>query len=132
MKHTFHCCNCGHCCLNLVDAYNGCVSDADLQRWRDLGRDDLHAWVKTLDLGPDNKLHTAWVDPESKDDVERCPWLLERLDRKGHLCGIDDIKPDHCRAYPEHQKHAAATGCKGYHKTSEQLSVISDQREKNL
>ena len=91
MKQTFTCNCCGHCCLNLIDAYNGCVSDADLERWRRLGRDDLLVWVKTLDLGPGNKLHTAWVDPETGDDVERCPWLLDLLDQKGHICGINDV-----------------------------------------
>ncbi len=114
MKRTFNCRCCGHCCLSLIDAYNGCVSDADLQRWRALGREDLKAWVKTLDLGPGNQLHLAWVNPETGEDVERCPWLLERLDRKGFLCAIEEVKPDHCRAYPEHPPHAAATGCSGY------------------
>lgn len=114
MSPTFSCRCCGHCCLNLVDAYQGCVSDADLQRWRQQGRDDLLAWVVTLDLGPGNQLHTAWVDPDTGDDVERCPWLLDRIDGSGHLCGIDATKPDHCRNYPEHRQHAAATGCRGY------------------
>ena len=31
---TFNCRRCGHCCLTLVDAYQGCVSDGDLERWR--------------------------------------------------------------------------------------------------
>jgi Fe-S-cluster containining protein len=114
MNHTFKCRYCGHCCLNLVDAFNGCVSDADLERWRRLGRTDLLARVKTLDLGPGNQLHTAWLDPETGDDVERCPWLLDRIERQGYLCGIDGIKPDHCRDYPEHLQHAEATGCHGY------------------
>jgi Fe-S-cluster containining protein len=98
----------------LLDAFNGCVSDADLDRWQRLDRTDLLARVKTLELGPDNRLHTAWLDPETGDDVERCPWLLDRIDRRGYLCGIDDIKPDHCRDYPEHRRHAEATGCTGY------------------
>lgn len=114
MKRTFHCRGCGHCCLSLVDAFNGCVSDADLERWRRLGHTDLLAHVATIELGPGNRLHTAWVDPETGDDVERCPWLLERIDRTGYLCGIETIKPDHCRAYPEHRRHAEATGCGGY------------------
>ena len=111
---TFNCRCCGHCCLHLLDAFNGCVSDADLERWQRLDRSDLLARVKTLELGPDNRLHTAWLDPETGEDVERCPWLLDRIDRCGHLCGIDDIKPDHCRDYPEHRRHAEATGCTGY------------------
>lgn len=112
MQDIFTCHGCGHCCLTLVDACNGCVSDADLLRWA--GRDDLLARIKTLDLGRGNLLHTAWLDPETGDDVERCPWLLDRLDRKGHLCAIDDIKPDHCRDYPADRQHAEATGCHGF------------------
>jgi len=114
MNRTFKCCCCGHCCLNLPDAYNGCVSDADLERWRRMGRSDLLARVKTLDLGPGNPLHIAWLDPDTGEDVERCPWLLDRIDRRGYLCGIDNIKPDHCRNYPEHRQHAESTGCSGY------------------
>ncbi|KIH76784.1 hypothetical protein SAMN05660860_00824 [Geoalkalibacter ferrihydriticus] len=125
MNPAFNCCCCGHCCLNLVDAYNGCVSDDDVERWQKLGRHDLMAWINTLDLGPGNKLHLAWIDPESGDDVERCPWLLDRLDRaesKGYLCGIDEIKPDHCRSYPTDQSHATATGCNGYRALRERSS----------
>ena len=91
MGRSFNCHGCGHCCLQLIDAYNGCVSDADLARWRALGRNDLLAMVHTLDLGRGNRLHMAWVDPESGDDVERCPWLLDRIDGSGHLCGIEDV-----------------------------------------
>ena len=126
MNQTFDCHCCGNCCLNLIDAYNGCVSDKDLERWQQLGRNDLLAWVVTLDLGPGNKLHTAWVNPETGDDVERCPWLLDRLDHKGHLCGIENIKPDHCKAYPEHQNHAEATGCNGYHVRTVNCNPSSD------
>lgn len=114
MDRQFSCRCCGHCCLALVDAYNGCVSDQDLQRWQQLGRDDLLEWVETLTLSPDNQLHMAWIDPETGQDVERCPWLLDKIDSSGYLCGIDKIKPDHCRDYPEHQRHAIATGCPGY------------------
>jgi hypothetical protein len=119
MNSLFSCRCCGHCCLNLVDAYNGCVSDADLKRWEQLGRSDITDRVETLSLGPGNNLHTAWIDPETGDDVDRCPWLLDMLGQKGYLCGIEEIKPDHCRAYPEHKNHAETTGCKGYKKEYE-------------
>ena len=109
---SFSCRRCGHCCLNLVDAYRGCVSDADLKRWRSAGRHDLLARVETLELGRGNRLHLAWYDPESGEEVERCPWLQTTTD--GYACTIEALKPDHCRAYPEHRRHAAATGCPGY------------------
>ncbi|HEX9777125.1 MAG TPA: YkgJ family cysteine cluster protein [Geopsychrobacteraceae bacterium] len=114
LPQRFNCTLCGHCCLHLVDAYQGCVSDADLQRWQAAGREDLLAWVETLDLGHDNLLHMVWVHPETGDNVERCPWLLDMLGGQGHLCGIDAVKPDYCRAYPEHRRHAQDTGCSGY------------------
>ncbi|MBW6512429.1 MAG: YkgJ family cysteine cluster protein [Desulfuromonadaceae bacterium] len=107
----FSCLLCGHCCLNLVDAYRGCVSDADLDLWRREGRDDLLAWVETLDLGHGNLLHTAWVDPETGDDVDRCPWLQELPEQRGYLCSINAVKPQHCREYPEHRRHGQQTGC---------------------
>ncbi len=109
----FHCRRCGHCCLTLVDAYRGALSEGDLERWRRAGRADLLAWVQTLDLGPGNVLHLAWVDPETGDDVDRCPWLVE--DGAGlYGCAIEAIKPDHCRAFPDHRGHAEANGCPGY------------------
>jgi len=126
MKKKFNCHSCGHCCLTLIDAYNGCVSDADMARWREQGRTDLLAWVETLDLGPGNQLHTAWINPETGDDVERCPWLLDKTDAKGYLCGIEPTKPDHCRAYPEHQRHAITTGCQG-HSPSYVVSVVQEK-----
>lgn len=109
----FHCRRCGHCCLTLVDAYRGALSEGDLERWRRAGRTDLLAWVQTLELGPGNVLHLAWVDPETGDDVDRCPWLVQDADGL-YGCSIEDLKPDHCRAFPDHRGHAAANGCPGY------------------
>lgn len=110
----FSCRRCGHCCRNLADAYRGCVSDDDLRRWREAGRFDILARVESLDLGRGNVLHTAWLDPETGEDVERCPWLVELPEGKGHSCCIERLKPQHCRDYPEHRKHAEDTGCPGY------------------
>jgi len=111
----FKCLRCGGCCINLVDAYRGCVSDADVARWQKAGRNDILARIETLDLGRGNLLHTAWIDPETRDDVDRCPWLVETIDGGLFSCGIEEIKPDHCRNYPEHRNHAEQTGCRGYH-----------------
>lgn len=109
----FDCRRCGHCCLQLVDAYNGCLSDADLKRFRAAGRLDLLAWVQTIDLGRGNLLHSAWVDPATGDDVERCPWLENLPEGAGYACAINELKPDHCRRYPQHRRHGRQTGCPG-------------------
>lgn len=110
----FSCLRCGHCCLHLVDAYRGCVSDADLALWQREGRRDILCWVDSIDLGHGNVLHSAWVDPQTGDDVERCPWLIELPASAGYACAINEIKPEHCRNYPEHRRHGEATGCQGY------------------
>ncbi len=110
----FNCRRCGHCCRTLVDAYRGCVSDADLARWRREGRSDLLARVETLDLGRGNLLHLAWVDPATREEVDACPWLLVDPASNQVRCSINAVKPDHCRKFPENRRHAAATGCPGY------------------
>jgi Fe-S-cluster containining protein len=111
---SFDCRRCGHCCLHLVDAYRGCVSDGDLALWQAAGRDDLLAWIDTLDLGHGNLLHLAWIDPQSKEEVDRCPWLREIPD--GYGCAIYEHRPQYCRDYPENVKHAQGSGCPGYFK----------------
>lgn len=113
-REGFSCRRCGHCCRNLVDAYRGCVSDADLSLWREAGRDDLLARVETLDLGHGNLLHLAWLDPQTGEEVERCPWLVEAVAGGGFVCSINEVKPEHCRNYPEHRKHARDSGCPGF------------------
>jgi Fe-S-cluster containining protein len=115
----FSCRQCGNCCLNLVDAYRGCVSDADLELWRREGREDLLSWVETLDLGHGNFLHLAWLDPETGEEVDRCPWLQESAPG-GYLCAINDVKPQYCRDYPEHRKHGETSGCPGFNPRSGQ------------
>jgi len=110
----FDCRRCGHCCRALVDAYRGCVSDGDLDRWRRAGRTELLAMVTTLDLGRGNLLHLAWIDPESGEEVDACPWLETDPQNGTCSCSIHDVRPDHCRAFPEHRRHAEATGCPGY------------------
>lgn len=127
-RRAFSCRRCGHCCLNLVDAYRGCVSDTDLERWRKGGRRDILARIDSLDLGRGNILHTAWVDPETGEDVERCPWLSELPQGAGYFCSIETIKPEHCRNYPEHRKHAEGTGCPGYSAPAA-ASITADGKE---
>ncbi len=114
MRRGFSCRRCGHCCLNLVDAYRGCVSDDDLERWRIAGRTDVLAWISTLDLGRGNLLHLAWIDPETGEEVDRCPWLLDAGTDGGYGCGINDVKPQFCRDYPAHEKHGRDSGCRGF------------------
>ena len=83
------CLSCGDCCRQF--SWHLRASDRDLVRWRELGRDDLLARV--------NRLGWIWVDPKTKGPLPLCPYLVEVAPDKAH-CGIHEIKPDVCRAYP--------------------------------
>ena len=80
---------CGRCC----EAFGGFLraSEADLKRWKRLGRDDLLAHA--------GETGWLWLDPETGHRLQRCPYLGHGEDGRV-LCGIHDIKPDICRAYP--------------------------------
>ncbi|PLX86706.1 MAG: hypothetical protein C0617_00430 [Desulfuromonas sp.] len=84
-----HCLGCGDCCREF--SWHLHASDADIERWQRLGRDDLLARV--------NRLGWIWVDPETKERLPLCPFLVETASGQAH-CGIHEIKPDICRAYP--------------------------------
>jgi Fe-S-cluster containining protein len=80
---------CGQCC----EEFGGFLraSQADLERWEKLGRKDLLAHA--------GETGWLWLDLETGERLEGCPYLQRDSEGKG-LCGIHEIKPDICRAYP--------------------------------
>ena len=99
--------------MNLADAFSTCATEADISRWEAAGRDDILAWVDPIALG-DVFVYDLWIDPETGDDVSQCPWLEQVPDTDRYVCGIHELKPDHCRHYPRSREHAARTGCPGF------------------
>lgn len=83
------CLACGDCCREF--SWHLRASPQDIERWREHGRDDLLARV--------NRLGWIWVDPQTKERLPLCPFLVETGPDTAH-CGIHEIKPDVCRAYP--------------------------------
>jgi Fe-S-cluster containining protein len=83
------CLCCGRCC----DLFGGHLnaSKADLERWRNLEREDLLSRV--------NRFGWIWVDPVTKRGMEKCPFLMRTGPDTAH-CAIHEVKPDICRAYP--------------------------------
>lgn len=83
------CLCCGQCC----EAFGGHLeaSQADLDRWRRLGREDLLRRVSGIGW--------IWIDPETGTLEDDCPFL-ERVSPERAICSIQEIKPDICRAYP--------------------------------
>lgn len=81
------------CCGNCCEAFGGHLnaSKYDLERWRNEGREDLLSRV--------NRLGWIWVDPETKEREDRCPFI-HKIDDERSICSINATKPAMCRAYP--------------------------------
>ena len=112
--HDFKCKQCGNCCLHLTGAINVCVSEEDLQVWRDNLRFDILEWVDAIHLGEDQYVYDIWINPKTGDAVIRCPWLRKLPKQDKYICRINEFKPEHCRNYPLSIEHAEKTGCKGF------------------
>lgn len=109
---TFKCRQCGHCCRNLE--YGNQISAEDVQRWRQLQRDDILQWVGTFKAKDHQVAYRMWMAPGTRQRVSKCPFLkkLPTVDRS--ICTIQDVKPGICRNYPLSRKHAHMTGCPGF------------------
>ncbi|TYO98261.1 putative zinc- or iron-chelating protein [Geothermobacter ehrlichii] len=94
-KEETACLACGDCCRRF--SWHLHASPRDIRRWRQAGRDDILAHVHELGM--------LWFDPDSGERLECCPFLVaDGPDRA--ICGIHEVKPDICRAYPtlEHNR----------------------------
>lgn len=101
----FKCIQCGHCCLNLSDAYCASADARDMIRWEEEDRWDILDHIVWGDL---------WISPNTGEELNRCPWLRKLPNKNKYNCRIHDTKPQHCRNYPKSKKHALRTGCKGF------------------
>ena len=110
----FKCKQCGNCCLNLYDAFSTCATDEDIRMWDSNGRDDILDWVDPIHVGGNEYVFDIWISPATGEDVTRCPWLRKLPNKDKYICRIQDVKPEHCRAYPRSRKHALKTGCRGF------------------
>ena len=58
--------------------------------------------------------YRIWVDPETGEMIDKCPFLKHLPDENRWLCRIHDVKPVFCREYPVSRKHGRMTGCLGF------------------
>ncbi|MBT4377022.1 hypothetical protein HOD29_06630 [archaeon] len=70
--------------------------------------------MNSIHLGEEHYIHDIWISPKTRDDVSRCPWLRKLPKQEKYICRIQDLKPTHCRMYPQSKKHAEKTGCRGF------------------
>ena len=105
----FECVQCGHCCLDLSDAYQASVPETDVLRWKSENRYDILEWVDTF-----AGLNDIWISPKTGEPVNRCPWLRKVSKKDKYICRIHETKPEHCRNFPKSKRHALENGCKGF------------------
>ena len=105
----FNCIQCGHCCLDLSDAYQTSVPETDIKRWEREQRFDILEWV-----GPFEGMDEIWISPKTGEYANRCPWLRKLPKQNKYICRIHETKPEHCRKFPKSKRHALDNGCKGF------------------
>ena len=82
------CNQCGKCCINYSDG--GLSASKEEISWWEAFRPDISRFVA------DNKI---WMDPDTGQQLKRCPWLKELPENK-YGCVIYHDRPDDCRHYP--------------------------------
>jgi len=110
----FQCLQCGHCCLDLYDAFCTTVNIEDINRWKDEDRWDILRWINIFEFDGEEGFGDLWISPNTGEEVNRCPWLRKLPLKDTYKCRIHEIKPSHCRNYPKSKKHALTTGCKDF------------------
>ena len=105
----FKCVQCGHCCLDLPDAYQTSALDSDIRRWKRENRTDILERIDTF-----GGLNDIWINPKTGELVSRCPWLRKLPKKNKFICRIHETKPEHCRNFPKSKRHALDNGCKGF------------------
>ena len=90
-----------------------CATDEDIHLWKEEGRNDILELVDPIPLGGGQNVYDIWINQTTGEDVQRCPWLRKLPDKDKYICRIHEVKPQHCREYPQSRKHAKETGCRG-------------------
>ena len=104
------CNQCGKCCIHYS---NGGLSATQAEiEWWEASRPDIFQYVRNGEI---------WVDPNSGELLQRCPFLgLEPKSKTStannppqdkYICSIYHDRPDDCRHYPTHINEMVRDGC---------------------
>jgi Fe-S-cluster containining protein len=110
----FKCNGCGKCCLSAGALP---ATAEDYQMWLDAGEKGQRIIETAMVITP--VVIDIWVDPETGEDVDRCPWLRKRPPERGarlglYYCSIYELRPAVCREYPQTPIHAVSfVDCEG-------------------
>lgn len=83
-----NCNQCGKCCVK-YGAQDLSASPEDITWW-DQHRPHIYQYVNNGNI---------WVNPESNNPLDRCPWLRQQ-DNNIYTCDIYYDRPEDCRYYP--------------------------------
>jgi len=83
------CNSCGKCCIKYSNG-DLSASDIELEYW-EVFRPDISRYVRNGKI---------WMNPDSGEQIERCPWLRKVPNSKILTCAIYHDRPDDCRFYP--------------------------------
>ena len=66
------------------------ASARELEVWKTF-RPDIYRYVK------DGKI---WMNPDTGEQLSRCPWLRKLSSQNKYICEIYEDRPDDCKYYP--------------------------------
>lgn len=83
------CNQCGKCCSNYSDGGLS-ASASEIEYW-EIHRPDIYRYVSDGNI---------WMNPETGEQLARCPWLKKLPDQNKYTCDIYFDRPDDCKYYP--------------------------------
>jgi Fe-S-cluster containining protein len=114
------CNQCGKCCTKYS---NGGLSATarEITRW-ERHRPDIHRYVADGNI---------WMDPDTGEQIELCPWLRKAPGKNIYTCDIYHDRPEDCRHYPVTIEQMINDDCEMLDK-SDLLDTSKAQRALNL
>ena len=99
-KNVKACNQCGKCCINYSNGGLS-ASTSEIEAW-DNNRPDIFRYVRDGEI---------WIDPNTGEQLTRCPWLRKEDNQNKYTCEIYDDRPDDCRYYPVMIEDMIRDGC---------------------
>ena len=83
------CNQCGKCCENYSDGGLS-ASESEIEFW-EIFRPHIYNFVSGGKI---------WIDPDTGNQIKRCPWLRQLPNQGKYVCDIYYDRPDDCKHYP--------------------------------
>ena len=83
------CNQCGKCCINYSNGGLS-ASASEIEYW-EIYRPDIYRYVADGNI---------WINPDTGEQLQRCPWLSKLPDQNKYVCDIYNDRPDDCKFYP--------------------------------